>query len=475
MLRYILRRLLIIVPTMFAIMSLSFLISRNTPGDLVDALASATDEERSSARSRDQAKKEYQRVKTELGLDGPVFYFSLTSLAQPDTLHRILKRNERQALDQMIARYGNWPEISAYYHAVCAAEEAAFALKTPPDLLNETNNVRLYFNTLRYVATEREIEFNLAAIDSVTALHPAEMAPLTVELNNIRAKRRAMVEDATPWKTYVPALHWYGFNNQFHRWMWNFLTLDWGKSFQDRRPVRTKIAEALPWSIFMGFLSFVIAYLIAIPVGVYSVRKRGTWQDRAVTTVLFLAYSIPSFVMAMLVMTFFCNPEFFYLFPTSGVASDGAENWPFWERMLDYAHHLILPTLVFSYIGVAFLSRQMRVGMIDTVDMDYIRTARAKGLRERTVIWKHAMRNSILPIITHLANLLPRIVSGAVILEIIFAIPGVGRLAIQANFAYDQPVLIAILTLTAILTLLGILLSDILYAVADPRISFSKR
>lgn len=224
----------------------------------------------------------------------------------------------------------------------------------------------------------------------------------------------------------------------------------------------------------MGLLSFFIAYMIAIPLGVYCVRNRNTWKDRGVSTFLFLLFSIPSFVMAMLVMTFLCNPEFLYLFPTSGVSSDGAENWPFWERALDYAYHLTLPTLVFSYTGVAFLSRQMRVAMLDTVDRDYIRTARSKGVSERKIIWRHALRNSILPIITHFASLLPHIISGSVILESIFAIPGIGRLAIQATLSYDHPVLLAILTLAGIFTLLGILISDILYAVADPRISFTK-
>jgi peptide/nickel transport system permease protein len=476
MLKYLLRRLLIIVPTMFAIMSLSFMISRNTPGDIVATIASSdAADQHSSFRTREDGQREYQRVKTDLGLDGPVFYVSMKSIAYPDTMHRILRRNEKRGLQRLIARYGNWEEISNYYHAVCRLEDQAYAVPAPDSIKPDYNSLLMSLNTLRYVANDSEIDFNIEMIDSVAEKHPEILGSIATGMDSVKAALAAVKNNPTTWKLYVPTLNWYGTDNQFHHWMAAFISLDFGKSFQDHRPVSSKIGEALPWTIFMGLLSFLIAYLVAIPVGVYTVRYRDTWKDRTVTTLLFLMAAVPSFVTAMLVMTFFCNPEFLYIFPTSGVASDGAENWAFWDRMLDYAYHLILPTIVFSYGGVAFLSRQMRVGMIDNVEMDYIRTARAKGLSENVVIWKHAFRNSILPVITHFASLLPRLVSGAVILETIFAIPGVGRLAIQASFGYDHPVIIAILTITALLTLFGVLLSDILYAVADPRITFSRQ
>lgn len=468
--------MLIIVPTMFAIISLSFMISRNTPGDMVQAMASASaEDERSTTRSRAEAEQEYQRVKTDLGLDGPVFYLALSSIAYPDTLHKILRRNEKRALERMIGEYGNWEEISTYYHTVCRLEEHAFQLELPDSIKPDVNPMKVSLNALRYVATRSEIEYNFELIDSMVLKHPQQLRTIGTGMDSVKAALAAIEDNATTWKLYVPSIHWFGANNQFHRWITAFIQFDFGKSFQDKRPVSTKIREAMPWTIFMGLLSFIIAYMIAIPVGVYSVRHRDTWKDRTVTTLLFLMAAVPGFVTAMLVMTFFCNPEFLYLFPTSGVASDGAENWPFWDRILDYAYHLILPTIVFSYGGVAFLSRQMRVGMIDNVEMDYVRTARAKGVSERSVIWRHAFRNSILPIITHFASLLPRLVSGAVILETIFAIPGLGRLAVQASFSYDHPVIIAILSITAILTLFGVLISDILYAVVDPRITFSRR
>lgn len=474
MLVYILKRLLIIIPTLFAIMVISFLISRSTPGDPI-MREMATQDQPGVKTSRDRNLKEYKRISKKLGLDLPVFYLSLSSLAYPDTLHKIVHLSERESLAEMVSEYGNWDQISAYYHAVCDLEVAAFEIPPFPKNNEDLQEVKLALSELRETSGASEIRYRFDLIDSICPRYPEALAAIHQGFAGVKAKYAAVENEATRWKLYIPTLNWNGFSNQFHHWMMRMFSLDFGKSYVDKRPVKDKIKDALPWTLFMSFVSFLIAYAIAIPIGVYSVRNRNTWQDQAVTTGLFLLFSIPSFVMAMVLITFLCNPDYFYLFPTSGVLSDGAETWPFWDRMLDYAYHLTLPTLVISYRGVAFLSRQMRVGMLDTVNMDYIRTARAKGLSERVVIWKHAMRNSVLPIITHLAGLLPGLIVGAVITETIFSIPGMGRLTIQSTFFYDHPVVITIFTFAGILTLLGILLADILYAVADPRISFSKR
>jgi peptide/nickel transport system permease protein len=250
---------------------------------------------------------------------------------------------------------------------------------------------------------------------------------------------------------------------------------DLGKSYSHDRKVSKMITEALPWTMFLGFFSFCIAYLIAIPVGVYSVRHRHQWQDNAVTIGLFLLNSVPTFVAAMLVMTFFCNQDYWQLFPTSGVASDGSELWSWPARLLDHAYHLILPTIMMSYHGIAYVSRQLRMGMVENLNADYIRTARAKGLSNRVVIWRHNFRNALLPLVTLISGLLPAMVGGAMITEYIFSVPGMGLLTLNALGSFDHPVVVGIYTLTSIATLTGFLISDILYAFVDPRISFTKR
>ncbi len=263
---------------------------------------------------------------------------------------------------------------------------------------------------------------------------------------------------------------------QYLLWLRDLVTLEFGRSFQDNRPVLEKIAERLPVTLAMNLFAVLIAYGIAIPLGVYSATHSGTALDRFLTFVLFALYSLPSFWVAMLAVTFLCNPEYLALFPTGGIRSIfHSEQWSLWQRILDYVWHLTLPMLVYTYASFAFISRQMRSALLEVLRQDYIRTAYAKGLPGRVVIWKHAVRNSLIPIVTLLAGILPSLIGGSVIVETIFSIPGMGELSFRALVARDYPVIMAVFTLSAVLTLVGILLADILYAVVDPRISFARR
>jgi peptide/nickel transport system permease protein len=263
---------------------------------------------------------------------------------------------------------------------------------------------------------------------------------------------------------------------QYLLWLRDLVTLEFGRSFQDNRPVLEKIAERLPITLAMNLFAVLIAYGIAIPLGVYSATHSGTALDRFLTFLLFALYSLPSFWVAMLAVTFLCNPEYLALFPTSGIRSIfHSEQWSLWRRIVDYAWHLTLPMLVYTYASFAFISRQMRSALLEVLRQDYIRTAYAKGLPGRVVIWKHAVRNSLIPIVTLLAGILPSLIGGSVIVETIFSIPGMGELSFRALVARDYPVIMAVFTLSAVLTLVGILLADILYAVVDPRISFARR
>jgi peptide/nickel transport system permease protein len=194
------------------------------------------------------------------------------------------------------------------------------------------------------------------------------------------------------------------------------------------------------------------------------------------TVLLFILYSLPSFFAATVMLMWFANPDVLHWFPASGVepVRGFAPDAGFFERWWERLPFLVLPIISYTYGSFAFLSRIMRVSMLEIVNQDYIRTARAKGLTERVVIYKHALRNGLLPIITVFANIFPVAIGGSVILEVIFTIPGMGGESYNAIVNQNYPMLIAIFTITGILTLVGYLVSDILYAVADPRISFSK-
>lgn len=257
---------------------------------------------------------------------------------------------------------------------------------------------------------------------------------------------------------------------QYLLWMKRLAFLDFGNSFKDHRPVRTKILEALPATLQLNIISLILIYLISIPIGIYSATHPQSATDNFITVFLFILYSLPSFFVAMLLILFFGGGEYLNWFPVHGMNSIGADYWPFPRWFMDRLWHLILPVFCLTYGGLAALSRYARAGMIETIRQDYIRTARAYGFSENTVIYKYALRNSLIPIITLLASLLPALIGGSVIIEEIFSIHGMGKLAFDAIMSRDYPVVMGTLVFSAILTLIGLLLSDVFYAIVDPRI-----
>ncbi|MGQ9671269.1 MAG: ABC transporter permease [Desulfosoma sp.] len=257
---------------------------------------------------------------------------------------------------------------------------------------------------------------------------------------------------------------------QYMLWVKRVLTLDFGTSFKDHRNVMDKIAERLPITIQINLISIFLVYLIAIPFGVYSATHPDTFADKVLTLLFFFLYSLPNFWVAVLLIMLFGGGDFWNVFPIYGISSLNTENWPLWRQILDRLHHLVLPVACLTYGGFAYLSRLTRAELLEVIREDYVRTARAKGLSERVVIFKHAFRNGLLPIVTLLAFLLPAMFGGSVIIESIFSIPGMGQLGFEAVLSRDYPVIMAITTISALLTLVGLLLSDVLYAVLDPRI-----
>jgi peptide/nickel transport system permease protein len=260
---------------------------------------------------------------------------------------------------------------------------------------------------------------------------------------------------------------------QYALWLARLARGDLGTSFRDRQPVWDKIAERLPVTIALNVLSILLTYLIAIPLGIYSAVRTGSLLDQLSTLTVFMLYSLPSFWVGTLIIIFFCGGDFFAWFPPGGLRSlEHQPGWPLWQRTADYALHLAMPLLCMTYGGFAALSRFMRTSMLENARQDYIRTARAKGVSEPVVILKHMLRNSLIPVITILAGLLPALIGGTVIIETIFSVPGIGQLAFQSVLARDYPVVIAIFAASSFLTILGILLSDLALAWVDPRIHF---
>ena len=256
---------------------------------------------------------------------------------------------------------------------------------------------------------------------------------------------------------------------QYFLWMKNLALLDFGNSISsDARPVWDKIKERLPITIYINISSMIIIFLAAIPLGVISALNRGSALDRAITVFVFIGFSIPGFWLALICMDLL-GVRLGWL-PISGIHSPEYLNLPLWGKVVDTTRHLFLPVFISAFGSLAGMSRYMRSSMLEIIRQDYILTARAKGLPERTVIYKHAMRNALLPVITILGLSIPGLIGGSVIFESIFSIPGLGKLFYEAIMMRDYNMIMGSLTIGAVLTLMGNLIADIAYSIADPRI-----
>jgi peptide/nickel transport system permease protein len=263
---------------------------------------------------------------------------------------------------------------------------------------------------------------------------------------------------------------------QYAVWLKNLATLSFGESFKDNQSVWSKIAERVPVTVKLNLWSILVVYLVAIPLGIYSATHPNSLGDHVTTLAAFVLFAVPLVWAATMAIVFLCGGDFYYLFPPGGLESlDFSPDWPFWQKLKDHAWHLLLPVVLLSYDGFAGLSRYMRSSMLEVLSQDYVQVARAKGLAERIVIFKHVLRNSLIPQVTILASILPSVIGGSVIIETIFSIPGLGQLGFESVLARDYPTVLALFTVSAVLTLIGILISDLLLAVVDPRIAFGRR
>src|SRR6266702_2391574 len=255
---------------------------------------------------------------------------------------------------------------------------------------------------------------------------------------------------------------------QYWRWLNRIVFLDFGRSFQpDSKPVMTKIGERLPITLLLNIAEMIIIVALAVPIGVLSATRQYSLFDKVTTVFVFLGFATPDFWLALLLMILF-GVQLGWL-PISGLRSLNWEYLSFWRQQWDFLGHLVLPILVATFGGLAGFSRYMRQSMLEVVRQDYIQSARAKGLTEPIVIGKHALRNALLPIVTILGLSLPGLIGGSVIVETIFAIPGMGQIMVQAGFERDYPVIMGNLVIVATLTLVANLVADVTYSFVDPR------
>lgn len=266
----------------------------------------------------------------------------------------------------------------------------------------------------------------------------------------------------------------YGLNDPIHvryfNWISRLIVLDFGESFIDQRPVISMIAERLPATLLLNITSLFLVFILGTLAGVYCAVHRGKKADKIITAVSFAVYSVPSFWMALIFMMFF--GVILRVLPVSGMTSFSHEYMNPIQKAADILYHMILPVTVTSLGGIAYMSRYVKTGMTESLSRDYIRSARAMGIPENKVIYVMALKNSMMPVVTLLGLSLPGLIGGSFIFESIFAWPGMGRLAYDAAMRFDYPVIMGVVTIGAVLTLIGNLLADITYALIDPRVRY---
>lgn len=269
----------------------------------------------------------------------------------------------------------------------------------------------------------------------------------------------------------------YGFDKPIHEryflWLKNIATLNFGESFTYEEPVVDVIVSKFPVSLQFGIISLILSYLISIPLGIIKALKHGTPFDIVSSIFLFILYSIPSFMLAILLIVLFAGGSFWEIFPVGGLNSEMYDELSVWGQFLDRVHHFTLPLICYTIGSFTSLTVLMKNSIIEEIKKDYIRTARAKGLDEKTVYMKHALRNALIPIVTGLGGFLSVFFAGSLLLETIFQLDGIGLLSYKSILSRDYNVIMGLVFIQSGLFLIGNVISDFAYVLVDPRIDFT--
>lgn len=460
------RRLLFFIPSLLFISLIGFIITINAPGDPITSMLHDSSSPVVAAIKQEQEVK----LRHQLGLDLPLFYFSIHAVAEPDTLYRIYPVQEQNMLLFLTRKYGNWSAISDYYRALKNCQHDFNNTSSDTNFIDFNLVLIAPLLNVKNDSEAASVKKHLAEIKNVLTTNASVKAK-----NNITTlieKWEIVLHSKPTWRNNAPAIS-FTTHNQFHRWLFGtehtkgIIQGDFGTSYITRQPVLEVFQPKIKWSLLLTLLSLLISLAIAIPLAIYMVRYPSSFASKIVSVYCNFAYATPVFWFATLLLVTLANPSFIKLFPASAVPNNTKVGF---LSIFQNAWYLILPLLCYCYASIALLTQTIQSSLKQTLSEPYIKTAFAKGLTERLVIYRHALPNVLLPLITLIANVFPAAISGSVIIENIFSIPGMGNEITHAIFTQNYPVLVAIVMLTGFMTLTGFLLADIFYSLADPRI-----
>ncbi len=444
------RRILLLLPTMLVVVCLAFLLSQSVPGDQAEASLVLQGIQPDSKR----ASTEYARNYKQLGLDKPVFYMTILPSYYPKNRHSIISKEDRQLTDELLQFRIPFQYIAPYLKA--KKNYISHASIIPHDTISNT-----FVRNLRFAADPDALKTLLPELHTQTSTS-AQAAVLVRTISQMLDHRVDF---------FYPVLHWHGSANRFHEKLVGLCRGDLGTSIRDGLPVRDKISKALTWTGFLALTNILLSFLIAIPSGMYAgYHIDGKWDK--MTHILWLwLYSMPVFWLASLLIIYFTTDRYgswMSLFPLPG-AWYIPSGQTFWQTLSLYAGQMVLPVICLIANDLAFLTRIVRNNTQVVKGKYFILTAIASGQSDKTIMKKHILPHILIPMITVLAGRLPSSVAGALIVEVIFGIPGMGRLLHLSISGEDWQVVMGILLFVSSISMIAMLLADIVQSWLNPR------
>ena len=446
--RFIVIRLAGMLVTLLALALALFTLYQWLPGDPIENLAGGSRRDQEAAFDPKLYAQRYAIFAGRYAMDRPYFYFSLVPGGMPGAFLRLSNHRQRSVFKSWYRQLGDADLVRSWVEEL----ERLSASDQDMRVVNLARSAALQTSLGASIRQFRQLPEDL--------LQASEIKPLLDRLE-VRLQSRHWLG---------LSLRWHGADNQFHQWVRGLWTGDFGRSMHDGRPVSAKIKEALAWTTSINGLAMLLAFLIAVPLGVYLAAFAKPGVARWVQFLLYAAYAIPVFWMATLLVVLFTSDTYGMNWLPSVTVSYGYEQGSAFQRIFRHLGQLLIPVLTLILTSLAYLTRQMEKSLHQQLEAPYLATARVWGMSRRRRIWSYAVPNALFPIITLLGSLFPLAIAGSVTLEFICNIPGMGRLLLDSILTKDWPVLFYTTLLIGGLTLIGIFLADLLYALLDPRV-----
>lgn len=451
MINFIIRHIFGALLSLWIISMLIFFLSKAVPGDPVSGL-----KEINEGSYYLDYEKEYKQKATAFGLNLPTFYFSLVPRNFPKNLNEVMPFEKKNFVKELLFQGYQYHDILQYEGALDSFLYDEEALKLKDGI--EFDGIKSRTDLLNLQKELNSIKEKSEAGQGIISL-----SELSNSIENLNGNKTMST---------FPVFYWHGFNNQYHQWLSSLLKGKPGNSRIDGKPVAKKISRALVWTVFLILIAIFFSYGFGILLGIFLASLEKQSLRKWIEKLFFGIYAIPVFWLATLMLVFFTTKEYgawTNIFPSVGLApiDNGA---PWYSRLSDFGKQLILPCFILVIHNLAFVSTLVKRNIESYKDSGFVLMAKAYGFKKREILWREIFPHTLLPIITSITSAIPTAISGSLVIEIIFNIPGVGRLLFSSINTGDWPVVFAVVMLIALVTIISFFTAEFLYRWADPRI-----